>query len=68
MNLRRALAKNVRKWRTEHGLTQEQFADLIGLHSTYVSQIECEKRGPSIDVLQRLAEAMNISPADLFSD
>ncbi|MEP3422929.1 MAG: helix-turn-helix transcriptional regulator [Erythrobacter sp.] len=68
MDLRRNLAKNLRVWRTERVMSQEEFADLVGVHRTYVSQIEGEKRAVSIDVLGQMAEAMKVSPADLLSD
>ena len=68
MNLRRSLAKNVRNWRTRNGMSQEAFADLVGLHRTYVSQIECEKRAPTIDVIQQMAEAMKLSACDLLGE
>ena len=68
MDLRRNLAKNLRVWRAERVMSQEEFADLVGVHRTYVSQIEGEKRAVSIDVLGQMAEAMKISPADLLAD
>jgi transcriptional regulator with XRE-family HTH domain len=68
MDLRRALAKNVRKWRKDHDVSQEAFADMVGLHRTYVSQIEGEKRAVTIDVIQQMAVAMKVSAADLLSD
>lgn len=68
MDLRRNLARNVRVWRAKHALSQEAFADLVGVHRTYVSQIEGEKRAVSIDVLGQMAGAMKISPADLLAD
>jgi len=68
MDLRRNLAKNLRVWRAERVMSQEDFADLVGVHRTYVSQIEGEKRAVSIDVLGQMAEAMKISPADLLAD
>jgi len=49
-------------------MSQEEFADLVGVHRTYVSQIEGEKRAVSIDVLGQMAEAMKVSPADLLAD
>ncbi len=68
MNLRRALAKNVRGWRIEHKLSQEEFADMVDLHRTYISQIEREVKSPTIDVLQRLAIAMKVSASDLLEE
>lgn len=49
-------------------MSQEEFADLVGVHRTYVSQIEGEKRAVSIDVLGQMADAMKVSPGDLLAD
>lgn len=35
------------------GLSQEIFAEKAGLHRTYISALECEKRGISLDNLQK---------------
>lgn len=68
MNLRRNLAKNIRQWRQKNALSQEAFADLVGLHRTYISQIEGEKRAVTIDVIQQMAEAMKVGPVDLLGE
>ena len=44
MSLIHIFATNVKKYRIEKGLTQEALADLAGLHRTYISAIERERR------------------------
>ncbi len=57
---RRAFAANVRRTRTERGLTQERLAELAGLHRTYIGSIERAERNVSIDNMARIARALNV--------
>lgn len=66
MSLMHVFANNVRKYRTEKGLSQEALADLAGLHRTYISAIERERRNISIDNIESIAYALNVEPHLLF--
>lgn len=57
---------NVRKYRTEKGVSQEKFAELCGLHRTYISDIECFRRSISLDNIQKIADALEIDTYKLF--
>lgn len=57
---RKAFAANVRRTRTERGLTQERLAELAGLHRTYIGSIERAERNVSIDNMARVARALNV--------
>jgi len=57
---RRAFAANVRRTRTERGLTQERLAELAGLHRTYIGSIERAERNVSIDNMARVARALKV--------
>lgn len=37
----RVFGANVKKYRTQTGLSQEAFAEKCGLHRTYISAVEC---------------------------
>ena len=56
----------VRLLRDERKLTQEQLAELSGMHVTYISQVERGIKNLSLYNLHRLAEALEVSPAALF--
>lgn len=56
----------VRKKRGKAGLTQEELASAIGLSRTAVTNVESGKQGTTIDMLYRMADAMNVEPADLL--
>jgi transcriptional regulator with XRE-family HTH domain len=57
---------NIRRIRKDHGLSQEALAAGAGLAPTYVGQIERGKRSPTLDVVERLAEALGVKPSDLL--
>ena len=58
----------VRILRTQKGISQEDFADLCGLHRTYISDIELGKRNVSIENIERISIALNMSLSDLFKE
>jgi transcriptional regulator with XRE-family HTH domain len=64
--LQQRLGRNVRAYRDEHGLSQEQLAELIGVHRTYVGDIERGERNLSLRSVERLAAALQVEPRDLF--
>ncbi len=66
MDIRVRLGSNIRRLRTERGLSQEAFADLASIHRTYVSDIERGARNPTIMVIQRLGDALDVEAADLL--
>ena len=68
MDIVKVFANNVKKYRTESGLSQEAFAEKAGLHRTYISAIEREKRSIALDNVQKIADALNIDTYLLFID
>jgi transcriptional regulator with XRE-family HTH domain len=60
------LGKNLLRARKRAGLTQEEVAERSGVHATEVSRIEAGKRDPRISTMERLAEAVEVSPSDLL--
>ncbi|MDR3288573.1 MAG: helix-turn-helix transcriptional regulator [Peptococcaceae bacterium] len=66
MSLIHTFAVNVRKYRLEHNLSQEHLAELAGLHRTYISSVERERRNISIENIQRISDALKIEPYRLF--
>lgn len=68
MNIKEVFGTNLRKYRTEKGFSQEKFAELCGLHRTYISDIECFQRNVSLENIQKIAEALDIDPSALLID
>lgn len=60
------LGAEIRKCREAKELTQEQLAEAAGLHRTYVSLLERDKKSPTIAVLIRLASALGVRASSLL--
>lgn len=58
----------IRVIRHKERISQEELADRCGLHRTYISDIELGKRNVSLENIDRLACALNISLTDLFKE
>ena len=66
MDIIKVFASNVKKYRALSGLSQEAFAEKAGLHRTYISAVECEKRSIALDNVQKIADALEIETYLLF--
>lgn len=66
MQLIHIFASNVKRYRQSRNLSQEKLAELSGLHRTYISALERERRNISIDNIQKIAEALNVDTYLLF--
>lgn len=55
------LGGRIRQIRTEHGMTQMELADICNLSLPYVSDIERGKKCFSVDILLRVAQALEVS-------
>ena len=54
------LAENIRAYRRARSLTQEQLADVTGIHQTNISKLESGTANPSLRTLKRLAAGMGM--------
>ena len=68
INLRRVLARNVRRLRLARDLNQEELADAALLSQAQISSIESAKVNIRLDSLQRLATALGTRPSDLLDE
>lgn len=68
MKLRERVGLNVRNLRNSKGLSQEQLALAAEVDRSYISEIELAKNSASIDVLERIADALDVDPKDLFNE
>jgi transcriptional regulator with XRE-family HTH domain len=66
MDLKRAMAANVRRLRLARGLSQEDLAGRANLSARYVSSIERAVVAASVTVLGQVAEALQVDPCELI--
>lgn len=68
LQLRRVLAKNLREYRKQENLSQEQFAAMCSLHRTYVGSVERCERNVTLNTLQIFASVLGVSVAELLTE
>lgn len=66
-DIRTQFGARVRQLRSDRGWSQEQFADLCGLHRTYIGSIERGEQNISLVNIEKVAATLGVSLADLFS-
>jgi transcriptional regulator with XRE-family HTH domain len=66
MELREILAGNLHSMRQAAGLSQEDLAHRADIDRTYVSALERCRYAASVDILQRLAAALEVDASELL--
>jgi transcriptional regulator with XRE-family HTH domain len=61
------LAKRIKQLRRERGLTQEELSDLLGMNTSYITQVEAKQQGLSLSMVYRLAKIFHLSLQEFFS-
>ena len=64
--IKEVLARNLKMNRLKLGLTQEKLAEKADISTHYLAMVELAKKFPSAGMLERLAGALEIEPAELF--
>ena len=67
-NLQKTLGRNLRAYRTQRGLSQEQFAELLGVHRTYMGGVERGERNLTLRSVERIAQRIDVDPLTLLRD
>ena len=60
------LGLNVSYYRHRCGLTQEQLAEVVSIDRTHVGNLELARTGTSLDVVFRIADALEVPVHKLF--
>jgi transcriptional regulator with XRE-family HTH domain len=66
MSARKTFAQNLRYFRKERGLSQEQLALRANIDRTYVSALERQVYSASLDTIEQLAKVLKVDPARLL--
>ena len=66
------IAKNIgnriRSYRTQLGYSQERLAEISGCHPTYIGQVERGEKNPTLESVEKIASALEISLSKLFEN
>jgi transcriptional regulator with XRE-family HTH domain len=66
MNGRALVAWNLRRLRVLQGISQERLAADAAVDRAYVGGLERQEENPTVDLLDRIAEALSVSISDFF--
>jgi transcriptional regulator with XRE-family HTH domain len=66
-SIRSLLSLNIKKRRQILGISQVNLAEKVGTSTQYIGQIEQNKKFPSPEMLERIAEALEVDSPQLFS-
>jgi transcriptional regulator with XRE-family HTH domain len=66
MGLREIVARNLRRLRRSRRLSQEELADRAGINRNYVGMLEREENAATVDMLEKLAEVLDVEPIEFF--
>jgi transcriptional regulator with XRE-family HTH domain len=65
-DLQRVVGRNLRAYRKARGLSQEAFADVLGVHRTYMGSVERGERNLTLQTVERLAGLLDVEPLALL--
>ncbi|MEB2777457.1 helix-turn-helix transcriptional regulator [Algoriphagus sp. D3-2-R+10] len=68
MEIKEVFGQRVKLLRKAKELSQEELAEKSGLNRPYISAIEQGKRNVSLEVIEKLAEALEIKIKEFFLD
>lgn len=68
MSLQEDFINNLRRIRKDKKITQERLAELCQTETSYIGQIEIGKRFPSISLIEKIADALDIPAYQLFKE
>ncbi len=66
--LAKIVGQRIRNYRTQLGLSQERLAELSDYHPTYIGQLERGEKNATLESINRVATALNISLSKLFEN
>jgi transcriptional regulator with XRE-family HTH domain len=65
-HLQRVVGENLRAYRRDRGLSQEAFAQVLGVHRTYMGGLERGERNLTLKALERIAGRLEVEPLELL--
>ena len=65
-DIAKIIGQRIRNYRTQKGLSQEKLAEFAGCHPTYIGQLERGEINATLESVEKIASAMDISLSELF--
>lgn len=62
------MAGNLKHLRQEKGMSQEELADRAEINRNYVGMVERSENAATVDMLEKLADALGAKPIDFFRE
>ena len=62
----KSVGQRIRNYRTRQGLSQEKLAEMSGCHPTYIGQLERGEKNATLESIEKIAAALNVSLSKLF--
>jgi transcriptional regulator with XRE-family HTH domain len=66
MDIKVLFGRCIREYRVKKGLSQEDLAELCGLHRTYISDVERGERNVSLVNIEKICEALGVKIHTIF--
>ena len=67
-DIAKVLGQRIRNYRNTKGLSQEKLAELSGCHPTYIGQLERGEKNATIESIEKISSALNVSLSKLFEN
>ncbi|MBE6884116.1 MAG: helix-turn-helix domain-containing protein [Ruminococcaceae bacterium] len=65
-SMAKTIGQRIRKYRARRGLSQEKLAEFSGCHPTYIGQLERGEKNATIESIEKIAAALEVSLSKLF--
>ena len=67
-NMMKVFTWNMKKYRKKRRFTQERLAEILNTATSYIGEIEINNGNPSMEMVEKIANALDIEPFRLFVD
>ena len=67
-DLQKTVGRNLRAYRQKRGLSQEAFANVLGIHRTYMGGVERGERNLTLKSLEKMAERIGVEVRELLEE
>jgi transcriptional regulator with XRE-family HTH domain len=68
MKMMEIFAFNLKKYRKKRDLSQMKLAEMLNTSTSYIGEIEIKRKIPSMEMVEKIANALDVEPFRLFID